>query len=459
MKPLSIKCLAYLLAIVGCRTIEPGPRPTNVVVIFTDDMGYGDLGCYGHPDIATPNLDQLAAEGARFTNFYAAASVCTPSRAALLTGRYPIRSIPNNVGPESKHGMPLEEITIAEQLRDNGYRTMMVGKWHLGHAQPELLPTARGFEHFVGLPYSNDMLLPWCPWLSETDRLELYRDDQPVEWVDFEQEGLTELYTQEAVKFIEQASDEPFFLYVAHSMPHLPISASARFRGKSAAGLYGDVIECIDWSVGEVLQALEERGIADNTLVIFTSDNGPWHELPDRMLQRGVERWHTGSAGLLRGAKATTWEGGFRVPAIVRWPERVPAQQTVRTVATMMDLFPTIATAAGAPLPKDREMDGIDLAAQLTGKRRDTSSAGVNDRSFFYYQGKHLQAVRNGRWKLRIAADGELELFDLELDPSERYDRSATHEDTAAALYSKLQAFAAENGGRVSSLELAHSTE
>ena len=435
-----------LLAALLCACQAQPSRP-NVVLIFTDDLGYGDLATYGHPLIATPHLDRMAAQGVRFTSFYTAAPVCTPSRAALLTGRYPIRHLPGNLGPESTTGLPPEEVTLAEVLAAEGYRTKAVGKWHLGHL-PEFLPTRQGFDEFVGLPYSNDMLLPWCPWLTEEDELHLYRGDAPAELVNYEQAHLTELFTREAVGFIEESAGEPFFLYLAHPMPHLPISASQDFRGRSQAGLYGDVIEALDWSVGEVLRTLEERGLDGNTLVIFTSDNGPWHELPDRMLQRGVERWHTGSTGPLRGAKGTTWEGGMRVPAIVRWPGVLAEGATVREVATTLDLFPTIAAATGAALP-ERELDGSNLLPRLAGEEsweRDP---------FYYYRGDHLRAVRRGPWKLSLVEDGKPELHHLDRDPGEKYDESAAHPGVAAELYESMRAFADTNGGIVSALQLA----
>lgn len=420
-------------------------RP-NVVVIFCDDLGYGDLACYGHPDIETPNLDQVAAEGVRFTNFYVGAAVCTPSRASLLTGRYPIRSIPHNISPHSKDGMPLDEVTIADVLKGSGYRTKAIGKWHLGHATDDYLPTSRGFDEFTGLLYSNDMMLPWCPWLSEDDHIDLVRGTERVRVIDHDQDDLTRLYTEEAVEFIERADDEPFFLYLAHSMPHLPIGASGQFRGRSRAGLYGDVIEEIDWSVGEVLRALEERGVADDTMIVFTSDNGPWLNMPARMLSGGVEPWHAGSAGALRGTKGTSWEGGFRVPAILRWPGGGVTPSVERQVASTMDLFPTIVAAAGAAPSPDRVLDGVDLAPALRG------SVELGERRFFYYFQSRLECVRDGRFKLRLAQDGEPTLFDLELDPNERWNRAESEPEVVARLHALMVAFAAENGGAVRAL-------
>ena len=369
-------CLISLLT--SCATEQPTTQPTNIIVIFADDLGYGDLSCYGHPNIQTANLDRMADEGIRFTSFYAAASVCTPSRAALLTGRYPIRHAPFNFGPESTNGLPLSEITLANLLSDQGYKTMAVGKWHLGHL-PEYLPTSRGFDGFYGLPYSNDMILPWCPWLDDSYKLFLYEDSVAVEEIGFDQEELTENYTKKAVEFIEGNQDQPFFLYLAHSMPHLPISASEKFRGRSKGGLYGDVIETIDWSTGEILSTLKRLGLDENTIVVFTSDNGPWHNLPDRMLQGGVERWHSGSVGPLRGAKATTYEGGFRVPAIIRWPKEITGGQVSHEVATTMDLFATLTDIAGASLPADRVIDGRNVQTLLTGGNME------QEVTFFYH--------------------------------------------------------------------------
>jgi len=278
------------------------PRRPNFVLVFADDLGYGDLSCYGHPTIRTPNLDRMAAEGIRLTSFYAAASVCSPSRAGLLTGRYPVRcGQPGNLGPASTGGLRLSELLLPAALKPLGYTTMAIGKWHLGHT-PDYVPTARGFDSFFGLPYSNDMIPPFV----KTDKpLHLFRDTESIE-EPVDQDTLTERYVDEAVKFIRRSKGGPFFLYLPHSMPHLPVSTSERFRGKSRAGLYGDVIETIDWGMGRILETLKQERLERSTMVIFTSDNGPWLDLPDRMLQEGNERWHAGSKGLLRGHKGNT---------------------------------------------------------------------------------------------------------------------------------------------------------
>ena len=409
-------CLILLLTLLllSCDKAEESNRPTNVVLIFTDDLGYGDLGCYGNPNIASPNIDQLAVDGIRFTSFYVAAAVCSPSRAALLTGRYPIRNSPKNFGPESKNGLLKQEITLANLLGKKGYATAAIGKWHLGH-QKGYLPTDRGFDQFYGLPYSNDMILPWCPWLSEKDSLFMYENSQPNKLVGFDQDHLTENYTKKALDFIAKNKEKPFFLYLAHSMPHLPISTSDQFKGKSEGGFYGDVIETLDWSVGEVLRELETHGLSNNTLVIFTSDNGPWNNLPDRMLQRGVERWHTGSTGLLRGSKATSYEGGFRVPAIMRWPGTIEKGTVNRQPVNTMDVFQTILSIADATGPEDRVMDGRDILPLLKGEKMTLNEA------FFYCTGTQLQAVRKMNWKLRITKKEGVQLFDLKNDPGENY--------------------------------------
>jgi len=420
---------------------QKGQKP-NVILIFADDMGYGDLSCYGHPVIQTPNIDKMAYEGIRFTSFYAAASVCTPSRAALLTGRYPIRNIPTNCGPpDLEKGLPVSEITIANMLKDEGYATMAIGKWHLGHGE-QFLPTKRGFDRFYGLPYSNDMLLPWCPWLSEDDKLYLYEDDQPVKEIGWEQDKLTKNYTQRALDFMEANSGEPFFLYLAHSMPHLPIATSEEFRGLSKGGLYGDVIETIDWSTGQILLKLKELGLDENTLVIFTSDNGPWHNLPDRMLQRGVERWHAGSTGLLRGAKASTYEGGFRVPGIIRWVTHIEGNRVTSEMATTMDLFTTIAHVCGASLPGDRKIDGKNLLPLLNGALESPTE------TLFYCRGENLEAVRQGKWKYRVTESEGIQLFNLLLDPAEMYNVAGEYPDRASEMHRQLEQFSKETGAR-----------
>lgn len=418
------------------RAQAPGApaRPPNVVVILADDLGYGDLGAYGHPLIRTPRLDALARDGVRLTSYYAGAPACTPARAALLTGKYPQRvGLGAVLGPEATIGIPAGELTLAEALKARGYQTAVVGKWHLGHATAAHLPGGQGFDSWFGLPYSNDMI---PPWVQTTVPLRLFRNGSAIDG-EVDQDTLTERYTAEATAFIRGAAPKgPFFLYLPHSMPHLPIRASATFRGRSAAGLYGDVIEELDASTGAILDALAAAGVADHTIVVFTSDNGPWHDLPARMLQKGNEPWHTGTAGLLRGAKASTWEGGVRVPALVRWPGVVPAGRVSGGMATAMDLYATIATAAGAALPPG--IDGHDLRAFLAG------AAESPTREFFYVNNRSVEGVREGPWKLRRRTDGSgsaPELFHLERDPSERYDVASKEPAVVGRLGAKLRAF------------------
>lgn len=429
-----------LLVCKGKRSHRP-----NIILIFCDDLGYGDLSCYGHPTIGTPNLDRLAQEGIRLTSFYAAAPSCTPSRAALLTGRYPIRvGLPHVLSPDSKNGIPSLEITLAEALKDEGYRTMAIGKWHLGHSKKEFMPTFNGFDAYYGLLYSNDMKPPWV----KTDvPLQLYRDTEPIEHP-VNQSTLTERYTEEAVKFIKSSKDSPFFIYLPHSMPHLPIYTSERFKGQSRAGLYGDVIETIDWGVGRIMETLKEEGLDENTIVVFTSDNGPWLYLPDRMLQEGNKPWHTGSPGLLRGAKGTTYEGGVREPCIIRWLREIPAGITSAEMATTMDLYTSLLKAAGAEVPSDRPVDGNDILPMLKG----ISSSPT--KIFYYFRGKNLEAVREGKWKFRLSNHARKdvmpgqpptpELYDLDIDPAERYNVADEHPRIVNMLKEKLFNFAKE---------------
>lgn len=432
-----------LVILAACNQQQTENEKPNVVLIFADDLGYGDLGCYGHPTILTPHIDNMAEEGIRFTSFYAAASVCTPSRAALLTGRYPIRNLPNNIGPESKHGLPLSEITIADILKEQDYQTMAIGKWHLGHGTPALMPTSRGFDHYYGLLYSNDMILPWCPWLTEDDKLMLYKDTTAIEEIGFDQDSLTIMYTQQAIQFITSNQDNPFFLYLAHSMPHLPISTAESFRGKSTAGLYGDVVQTLDWSTGEILKTLQELNLDEKTLVVFTSDNGPWQNLPDRMLQRGVERWYGGSAGLLRGAKATTYEGGLRVPGIIRWPGKVPPSRVSNQIVSTMDLFATITEICGGKLPDDRTIDGKNIWSHMTGESDSPRE------TMYYHLGTNLQAFRKDNWKIRYTKQDSIQLFELNLDPSEKYNRAGEFPEVVEGMMKDMKEFADETGGEM----------
>lgn len=412
---------------------DEGRRP-NVVLINCDDLGYGDLGCYGSTANSTPAIDALAAGGTKFDSFYMASPVCSPSRAAMLTGCYPPRigfgsfdGLPV-LFPGQGLGLPPSEVTLASALSNAGYRTQMIGKWHCGD-QPDFLPTRHGFDHYVGLPYSNDMgrqvpmeqpadgtephYLPPLPLLCDDDVIE----QQP------DQAALTERYVTDAVRFIRDTADEPFFLYLAHMYVHVPIYVQERFARQSRNGPYGAAVESIDWSTAVILHELEALGLTDDTIVIFTSDNG----------SRAVDG---GSNGTLRGTKTTTWEGGMRVPCIVSWPGRVPAGRTTDEVATAMDLLPTLANLCGAQLQADRTVDGRDITALLT------ESDGVSPHeAFFYYWMNDLEAVRVGRWKLHLAKHGSecRELYDLDADPSETTDLITDHPDVEADLLAHVE--------------------
>ncbi len=426
------------LACLGCKA----QKPPNIVIILADDLGYGDLSTYGHPTIRTPRLDGMAHEGIKLSSFYVASPACSPSRYALLTGRYPVRSdIVWALGPDEERGIADSEVTLAESLRERGYSTTAVGKWHLG-ARPRFFPTEHGFDSYFGLLYSNDMM---PPWVATQRPLELWRDTVPIEYP-VNQNTLTERYTEEAVAFIRASGDGPFFLYLAHSMPHVPLHVSERFRGRSAGGLYGDVIETIDWSTGRILDVLEEEGLAEHTLVIFTSDNGPWNEMPERMFREGkIQPWDAGTAGPLRGSKATTWEGGVRVPFIARWPARIPAGQVSSELATTMDLYTTVIGIAGGVVPDDRPVDGYDILPLLTG------TAGSPREVFFYSYPDRLDAVRDGEWKLVVRrADPQgpvtLDLYNLKTDPYERFTVAQSHPEVVERLRRKMLDFAEETG-------------
>jgi arylsulfatase len=395
----------FLGSAAGALSAKPA-GPPNIVFIYCDDLGYGDLGCYGSK-IRTPNLDRMAAEGMRFTQFYSANPVCSPSRAALLTGRYPTRvGVPRVLVPRDTTGLPDSETTLAQMLKPRGYKTMCVGKWHLGHL-PQFLPTRRGFDEYYGIPYSNDMSPR--PLLHNTETIE-----EPAKL-----ETLTPRYTEQALRFIERSKGAPFFLYMPHTFPHIPLAASARFRGRSPLGLYGDVIEEIDWSVGEVFGALKKHGLDNDTLVMFSSDNGPWFQ---------------GSPGRLRGRKGMTYEGGVREPFLARFPGRIPRGSVCRGVAGTVDILPTFAALTGAALPK-LPRDGIDIWPLLTGQKQE-----LEREALLYFDNWNVQCARWRRWKLHLARYNAMayspappggrinmflhppELYDLENDPDESYD-------------------------------------
>lgn len=394
----------------------------NIVIIFTDDMGYGDIGVYGHPTISTPNLDKMAMEGQKWTNFYVAASVCTPSRAGLLTGRLPIRygmagGEKAVIFPNAKGGLPTNENTIASILKHKKYQTACIGKWHLGDSTP-YFPNAHGFDYYFGIPYSNDMdrIVDGTDYMEacknpkiEDFNVPLMRNSEIIERP-ADQNTITKRYTQEAVKFIKENKRKPFFLYLATNMPHVPLFTSNEFKKRSKRGKYGDAVEELDWTVGQVLKTLKENKLEENTLVVFTSDNGPWLMFDEL----------GGSAGLLRSGKGDTFEGGMRVPAIFYWPKKIKPG-VVMELGTTMDLLPTIASLAKIQLTTDRIYDGYDISPVLL--KNEKAKRDV----VFYYQRKQIWAIRKGDYKSHFTwkKDGVTSqvplLFNLSIDPSEKY--------------------------------------
>lgn len=434
-----MKYLTCLLTIVFTVILSVGDAngqeaaQPNIVILFTDDMGYGDLGCYGHPSIRTPHIDRLAEDGLRLTSFVTGAW-CVPSRTQLITGRYmPRVRFNGQTGADGKGGLPDSEWTLAEALKDAGYRTHMIGKWHLGYQKKEFLPVNQGFDTWFGLPYSNDYIRPW---VRTDEPLGLFRGEEMVEHP-FDQNPITRRFTEEAVELIRSSGGEkPFLLYLAYAMPHLPLAVSDENRGKSKAGLYGDVIEEVDWSVGQVLNALDDKGVADNTLVIFASDNGPWIEMPARMQQAGNELWHAGSPGPLRGSKGQTYEGGPRVPALLRWPGKIAPGQVSDELVAMPDIYRTLLSLAGAKLPR-HTLDGFDLTPLLRGETESSPR-----KEYFYFR-NGLEALRSSDWKLRTAT-GQPELFHMVTDPFERINRADDEPEKVRALLRRMHAMAAE---------------
>jgi len=404
-------------------------QPPNIVIIYTDDLGFGDLGCYGSR-IPTPNFDGLATDGIMFRHCVSGGAVCSPARAALMTGRYgPRFGIPDVMFPTDTFGIPDSETTIAQMLKSTGYQTMCVGKWHLG-SSPKYLPTNRGFDEFYGMPYSHDMTPSVL--MHNTSVIE-----QPVQI-----NTLTQRYTAQAVNFIQRAGGSSFFLYLAHNAPHLPLFASQGFQGKSDLGPYGDTIMELDWSVGQVMQALKDNGVDQNTLVIYSSDHGPWYN---------------GNAGRLRGRKGETWEGGMRVPLIARLPGAIPSGTVAHSLTTIMDVLPTLATVSGARLPANR-LDGVDIWPVMTGQQR-----AVQRDLVLYFDSWNLQCARMGRWKMHLARyntyawspappGGRInlplsnpELYDVHADPGESFDTADRNPqviaDMRAAVYRQLSTF------------------
>lgn len=376
-----------VLPMMAAVSVYSAEKP-NIIVILTDDQGYGDLSCFGATDLNTPNIDKIAQSGIKLTDFHVASSISSPSRAAFLTGCYPQRvGIPNVLYPYQRddnnpnEGLNPEEETLAELLKETGYATGMAGKWHLGHL-PEFMPINQGVDEYLGLPYSNDM---------NVDKLPLIHNNELVEYVK-DQSILTKTYTDFGVKFInEHAGDKPFFLYIAHSMPHIPIHASENFKGKSNRGLYGDVIQEIDWSVGEIMKAVKENGIEENTLIIFFSDNGPW-------LSYGN---HGGSNGELRDGKFSVFEGGFRVPCVMSFPKMIPSGSVSDQLVSSLDFLPTLCKLSGANMP-EKKIDGVDVTGVLKGEYMEE----LEKRPFFYFLRDDLRGVRVGDWKYIIPHSG-----------------------------------------------------
>jgi len=424
-----ITLILFSIILFSC-TGEYGKKQTfskpNIIILFPDDMGYGDISSNGHPSIQTPNIDKLAFQGMKFTNFYSGSPACTASRYSLLTGRYPIRSGFDWVlYPKSERGIQAKEITLAEALKKAGYATGMFGKWHLGSTRKEYLPLQNGFDTYVGLPYSNDMHPPkWpdLPLFNGNDTIELNPD----------QSKLTKLYTEEAIQFIKKNKENPFFVYLPYAMPHVPLFPGKKFKGKSERGIYGDVIEEIDWSVGEIIQALKNLDLDKNTIVFFASDNGPW-------IIKGLDG---GSSGLFRDGKGSTWEGGMRVPGIVYWPNQIKPIINTK-IATVRDIYATAISLAGAEIPKDRVIDGNDLTDYLFHPEKVEKKE--EEKPYFYYGlSNQLFAVRKGDWKLHIKTYSQTGieyfnkklplLFNVNMDPSEIYDVADEHPEIVVQL-------------------------
>lgn len=423
---LFVSTLVCVLVLYACSVPNASiESPPNIVFIFADDLGYGDLGCFGANDIKTPHIDRIAAEGIQFTEFYSASSICSPSRAGLMTGRLPARmGIHQAFFPSSFTGMPGEEITMAEMLKKKGYATGVVGKWHLGH-MPEYLPLQQGFDYYYGIPYSNDM------------RSVVYMEGNEVDSFKVNQAQMIKTYVDRSLGFIEEQKSTPFFLYLAHNMPHVPLHASADFVGSSERGLYGDVIQEIDWSVGQILQYLEKNGLLENTIVVFSSDNGPWLAMED----------HGGSAGPLREGKFYTFDGGMRVPTVAMWKGKVKPRVYTQP-ATQMDWFPTFAELADVDLPIDRPIDGESLADMMV------NGGDREGQEVFYFDGLgQLSAYRNGDFKVKlpfrgfestiwnkgVAAHDSL-LFNIKTDPSESTNLFGTSENGASLFIKQEQA-------------------
>ena len=416
--------LFALVALTACQAATQDHRPPNVVIFFTDDQGYGDLSSFGSPTIHTPYLDKMAAEGMKLTQFYVASPVCSPSRAALLTGSYPKRINMHRhvLLPPYDYGLHTDEHTIADMLKARGYATAMFGKWHLGH-RPGLLPTDQGFDEFYGIPYSNDMSsFHRDPKVDYKFNLPLMRNDKVIEW-EPDQHLFTKNATNEAKRFITENKDKPFFVYIPHAMPHIPLYASKAFQGTSKRGRYGDVIEEIDWSVGQVIETLKANNLDENTIVIFTTDNGPWAPF----------KQYGGSAGPLRGSKGTNWEGGQRVPFIVRWPGKIPAATVTAELTRSIDILPTLAEITGAKLSENK-IDGGSIAGLLMGKAGATSAS---DTFLYYTSNGKLAGIRKGPWKLLFAGDQAPRsplLFQIEVDISEQWNQAKKQPEMVKAL-------------------------
>ncbi len=432
-----IPALCFLLL---SASVSPAQSPPNIVLIFIDDMGYADIGPFGNDQVRTPHLDQFAKEGMKFTSFYAT-PVCSMSRACLLTGCYNVRvSIPGVLFPQYNIGLHTNEITLAEIAKQKGYATCAIGKWHLGH-HPEFLPTRQGFDHYFGIPYSNDMGKK--PERPEYPPLPLIRGETTIE-TEPDQSQLTRRYTEEATKFIRDHRQQPFFIYLPHTMIHFPLAASADFKDKSKMGLIGDTIEEIDWSVGQIMQTLKTEDLDQNTLVIFTSDNGPARR----------------SAGPLRGNKGTTFEGGVREPCLMRWPGKIPAGTTCDQIAGNIDVLPTLAKIVGADPPNDRVIDGRDITPLMF----DPKSGPIRDTHLYFNGAGQLQAIRSGEWKLFLSLPGEpgqkakadggkkvaktagsIALFNVVHDLGETKNLAADHPD----IVSKLKTLAANHEAEI----------